>query len=622
MFNIKLELTKLPNAPGVYIMRDDENTVIYVGKAINLKNRVRQYFQSATDDDPKTLGIRASIATFEVIVTDNEVAALILECNLIKKYLPRYNTLLKDDKSYPYIKYTQSEDWPRAVFVWRYEKDGDKYFGPFVGCASETIDLIGQLWPLKQCTKNFPKDGGKTARPCLNYHIGKCPAPCSGKIGYEEYMERANAVLDFLNGNHANVLKLLETRMYEYSEVMDYERAADMRNKMTAVKRLSEKQILDKQNGSDQDIIAFARRDDEAVVEVFFVRGGKMQDREELTLQGVLAKRREDILSDFVKQYYSSRLYIPKEIILQSNITDAEVIAKWLSDLRHSRVTLTVPQKGDKKRLVDMAARNANFALEQKREKRDKEETKTIEVLSALQKTLNLPSPPIRIESVDISNVQGFENVGSLVVYIDGKPARNEYRKFKIKSVDGANDFASMKEVITRRFSRYLREKESGEDGKFSNLPDLLLLDGGKPQISAVTEALEALGLEIPICGMVKDDKHRTRALLYKNEEINMPANSEVFRLVTRIQTEVHRFAIEYHRKLREKAMVRSRLDEVQGIGEKRRTALIKHFGSVEGVERATLEELTQAPNMNKRAAAQVYEFFHPDCKKADNDIE
>lgn len=620
MFDIQEELKKLPQKPGVYIMRDDDGTVIYVGKAINLKNRVRQYFQPSNADDPKTLGILSVIATFEVIVTSNEVEALILECNLIKMHRPRYNTLLKDDKTYPYIKFTENEDFPRVLFVRKFEKDGAKYFGPYVSsyAVTEVLSLISQLWQLRPCDKKINRpstdDEKKTRqRPCLNYHIGRCPAPCAGKISYEDYMERAGNVLNFMNGKHGEILRTLEKRMYEFSDNMEYENAADMRNKIMAVKKLSEKQSIDKTNGADRDAIAFAQKDRDVIVQVFFIRGGKLQGRDQFELQVRDESRREDIMTDFIKQYYSDAPFIPSELILQNEPNDKELLTEWLSGQKKRKVSITVPQKGGKRRLVEMAARNSLLALEKSFEQQKKDENKAEKAVNELKSALGLPEEfnLFRIEAYDISNVQGFESVGSMVVYEGGKPLRKDYRKFKIKTVEGANDYASMEEVITRRLKRLVSGEGDEKNAKsFIKKPDMLFIDGGKPQVSAAEKTVASFGLDIPVCGMVKDDRHRTKGILFREEEIYFAKNSEAFLLVTRIQNEVHRFAIEYHRKLREKGMTASVLDTVPGIGATRKKELFRHFGDIPAMKAATREELAAAPSMNAKAADILFEFL------------
>jgi len=603
MFNISEELKKLPPSPGCYIMKDDGGRIIYVGKAINLRNRVRQYFQNSAAHTAKVLSMVEHIAEFEYIVTDNELEALILENSLIKTNAPKYNILLKDDKAYPYLKITTDESYPRVLFSRRHEKVKAKYFGPYssAGTLRETIELIHQLWPLRRCPKKFPQDIGK-GRPCLNYHIGRCKAPCEGLVSEAEYDAMIAEVIQFLNGKYEAVEKKLEAEMLAYAETLEFEKAAETRDKLAAVKSLGEKQKIEGAATGDTDVIAAC----EALVQVFFIRGGKITGREHFMLDGADGLSRGEILSGFIKQFYGETSYVPKEILLETEIPDAYVVAEWLSGLKGQKVEPVVPQRGEKLKLVQMAAKNAAISFEQFGERMKRERERTSGALDEIREALGLDEPLFRAEAYDISNIQGYESVGSMVVFENGRPKPNDYRKFKIKAVVGADDYASMEEVITRRFKRFI-----DGDEKFSTKPDILMIDGGAGQVHSAETALASLGLFIPVCGMVKDDRHRTRGLMFYNEEITLPRNSEGFKLLTRIQDEVHRFAIEYHRKLREKSQIHSVLDDVPGIGAVRRKALLKHFGAIEKIQEASADELALAEGMNKRAAEAVYKFFH-----------
>lgn len=618
MFDIEEELKKLPGQPGVYIMHDAKDDIIYVGKAISLKNRVRQYFQSSRNKTAKIEQMVSRIARFEYIVTDSELEALVLECNLIKEHRPRYNTMLKDDKTYPYIKVTVSEDFPRILFSRTMKKDKNKYFGPYTssGAVKDTIDLIHKLYKIRTCSRNLPKDIGKD-RPCLNYHIKQCDAPCQGYISKEEYAKSLDQALEFLNGQYGNVLSMLEKKMIEASEQMEFEKAIEYRELLSSVKKIAQKQKITSSSMEDRDIIAMAKDETDAVVQVFFVREGKLIGREHFHVAIATAEDRQQILTSFVKQFYAGTPFVPRELWVQTELEDSPVIAQWLSARRGQKVKILVPQKGQKERLVELAEKNAALVLSQDKEKIKREELRTIGAMNQVGEWMGL-SGIRRIEAFDISNISGFESVGSMIVYEDGKPRRNDYRKFKIKWVKGANDYASMKEVLTRRFTHGLEEadqmKEKGMDlafGSFTRFPDLIMMDGGRGQVNIALEVLEELGLAIPVCGMVKDDNHRTRGLYYKNVEIPIDKHSEGFRLITRIQDEAHRFAIEYHRSLRSKGQVRSILDDIPGIGDTRRKALMRQFKSLEAIKGASLEELSETPGMNQKAAQSVYEFFH-----------
>ncbi len=612
MFDFSEELKKLPDRPGVYIMHDSSDEIIYVGKAINLKNRVRQYFQSSRNKHPKVAAMVSHIAYFEYIVTDSEMEALLLECNLIKEHRPKYNVMLKDDKTYPYIKVTTNEPFPRIFITRNYVKDKNRYFGPITDAtaAKETVDLINKLFPIRKCRKSLPKEAGKE-RPCLNYHIGQCLAPCDGLVSQEEYRKIVDEAIAVLEGKYDYIIKYLETLMYAASDEMDFEKAAAYRDRIAGVKKIMEKQKITNTGVGDSDVIAFSRAMDEALVQVFFIRGSKLSGREHFLINAPDYIDRSGIMTQFVKQFYSGTAYIPRELILEEKLVAEEepAIIELLESMRGSKVTITVPKKGDKHKMVELAARNAAITFERIGERIKKEQSRTIGALEEIKDALGLDKIPVRIESYDISNTQGFESVASMVVFENGKAKNSDYRKFRIKTVVGANDFASMEEVITRRLSHYLREKD--ETGSFTRLPDMIFVDGGKTQITAALNAMDNVGLHIPVCGMVKDDRHRTRGLLYNDEEIELKANSEGFKLITRIQDEVHRFAIEYHRQLRNDKQVHSILDDIEGIGPKRRKALMKRFGDIEAIKNAEVEELLEAEGMTIKAAESVYAFFH-----------
>lgn len=617
MFNIEDELKKLPSQPGVYLMHDAKDEIIYVGKAVSLKNRVRQYFQSSRNKSAKIEQMVSRIARFEYIVTDSEMEALVLECNLIKEHQPRYNTMLKDDKAYPYIKVTVGEDFPRVMLARTMKKDKNRYFGPYTsaGAVKDTIDLIHKLYKIRTCSRNLPRDTGKE-RPCLNYHIKQCDAPCQGYISKEEYGENIRQVLEFLNGRYDGVLKNLEEKMKAASDAMDFEKAIEYRDLLSSVKKVAQKQKITSSNMEDRDIIAMARDDMDAVVQVFFVREGKLIGRDHFRMSVATAETKGQILSGFVKQFYAGTPFLPKELWVQYELEDMELIGQWLSARKGQKVRITVPKKGDKERLVELAEKNAALVLIQDNERNKREEMRTIGAMNQVAQWLGLENVR-RMEAFDISNISGYESVGSMVVFENGRPKRSDYRKFRIKTVIGPNDYASMKEVLTRRFTHGMEEqkqlKNQGvekEFGSFTRFPDLLMMDGGKGQVNIALEVMEQLGLSIPVCGMVKDDNHRTRGLYYQNEEISIDRHSEGFRLITRIQDEAHRFAIEYHRSLRSKSQVRSILDEIPGIGDTRRKSLMRSFQSLDAVREASVEELCQVPGMNRAAAESVYQFF------------
>ena len=611
MFDLQEELKKLPAKPGVYLMHDEKDEIIYVGKAISLKNRVRQYFQTSRNKGPKIEQMVTKIARFEYIITDSELEALVLECNLIKEHRPKYNTMLMDDKTYPYIKVTVKESYPRVLFSRQMKKDKEKYFGPYTsaGAVKDTIELIRKIYKLRTCNRNLPKDQGKE-RPCLNYHIKQCDAPCQGYISEAAYGEKVKKAMEFLNGSFDPVIKDLEEKMYEASENMEFEQAIEYRELINSVKQIAQKQKISNSDGEDKDIIAMASDGEDAVVQVFFVREGRLIGRDHFYLRIVPNEKTSEVLSSFVKQFYAGTPFVPKELMLQTEIEDAEVISEWLSNRKGQKVYLKVPKIGQKEKLVELAAKNASLVLGQDREKIKREEGRTIGAAKEIAGWLDLPHIH-RMEAFDISNINGFENVGSMVVYEKGKPKRSDYRKFKIKGVQGPDDYACMEEVLKRRFTHGLQEQDKEETGGFAKFPDLIMMDGGKGQVNVALKVLTELGLEIPVCGMVKDDKHRTRGLYFENREIPIDRGSEGFRLITRIQDEAHRFAIEYHRSLRTKDQVHSILDDIDGIGPARRKALMKAFQSLDEIRAADVEQLSQIPSMNRAAAEKVYEFFH-----------
>ncbi len=618
MFNFEEELKKLPKNPGVYIMRDENDTIIYVGKAINLHNRVRSYFRPNIGRGPQIDKMVTLIARFEYIVTDSELEALVLENNLIKEYSPKYNTMLKDDKTYPYIKVTVGEEYPRVLFSREMKKDRSKYFGPYTsaGAVKDTIELLNKLYQLRTCNRNLPRDIGND-RPCLNYHIKQCLAPCQGYVSKEQYAEQVAQALEFLNGKYDTILKDLEKKMYEASENMEFEEAVRYRDLLNSVKQVSQKQKITDSDMEDKDIIALDKDENDAIVQVFFVRGGKLIGREHFHMTHVSGTPKEQILLDFVKQFYAGTPFIPKELMLQKEIEDVEILEKWLSSKRGSRVYIRVPKKGTKEKLVELAAQNARLILSQDREKIKREEGRTIGATKEIASLLGLERIH-RMEAFDISNISGFANVGSMVVYEQGKPKRSDYRKFKIKTVSGPDDYACMREVLTRRFvhgmeeQKELDEKElEKEFGSFTRFPDLLLMDGGRGQVNIALEVLNELHINIPVCGMVKDDNHRTRGLYFNNVEIPIDHRSEGFKLITRIQDEAHRFAIEYHRSLRSKTQVKSVLDDIPGVGPARRKALMKAFKSIDEIKHATAEELVEKANLPQNTAEEIYLFFH-----------
>ena len=617
MFDLQDELKKLPDLPGVYIMHDKSDAIIYVGKAVSLRKRVRQYFQPSHNEGIKKKQMVEHIARFEYIITDSELEALVLECNLIKEHCPKYNTMLRDDKSYPYIRVTVGETYPRVLFARQMKKDKSRYFGPYTsaGAVKDTIDLINKIYRLRTCNRNLPRDIGMD-RPCLNYHIHQCEAPCQGYISKEEYAEKINGVLEFLGGNYGPVLRDLEAKMNNASIEMEFEKAIEYRELLNSVKQIAQKQKITNTDGEDKDIIALAADDVDAVVQVFFVRGGKIIGRDHFHVRVGTDETRNDILATFMKQFYSGTPFIPREIIVQEVIEEASVLEAWLGNKRGTKVTLHTPQKGMKNKLVDLAARNAEMILNQDKEKIKREEGRTIGAVKEIEELLGMKGLN-RMEAFDISNTNGFETVGSMVVYEKGKPKRSDYRKFKLRTITGPDDYASMHEVLTRRFLHGMEEREqmkekelSEEYGSFNRFPDIIMMDGGRGQVNICLQVLEELGLDIPVCGMVKDDNHRTRGLYYNNIEIPIDRHSEAFKLITRIQDEAHRFAIEYHRSLRSKAQVKSVLDDIPGIGPARRKALMRKFQSLENIRNASVEELMQVDGMNQTVAEAVYHFF------------
>ena len=612
MFHIEEELKKLPSKPGVYLMHDEKDNIIYVGKAISLKNRVRQYFQSSRNKGVKIEQMVTHIRRFEYIVTDSELEALVLECNLIKEHRPKYNTMLMDDKGYPFIKVTVNEAYPRVMLARTMQKDKAKYFGPYTsaGAVKDTIELVRKIYNIRNCNRNLPRDIGKE-RPCLNYHIKQCKAPCQGYISEQEYRKSIEQVIRFLNGHYDEVLKDLEAKMQEASENMEFERAIEYRELLGSVKRIAEKQKITDSRGEDRDILAVAKDAEDAVVQVFFIRGGRLIGRDHFFLRNATDSTKGELLSSFIKQFYAGSPFIPGELMTHEELEEQELLEEWLSKKREHRVYIRVPKKGEKEKLVELARKNAALVLNTDKERLKREEGRTIGAVKEIERLLGLDNI-VRMEAYDISNTSGFASVGSMVVYEKGKPKRNDYRKFKIKSVSGPDDYASMEEVLTRRFSHGIEELEDGKElSSFTVFPDLILMDGGKGQVNIALSVLDKLNLQIPVCGMVKDDNHRTRGLYYNNEEIPIDRGSEGFKLITRIQDEAHRFAIEFHRKLRSQGQVHSVLDDIPGVGPARRKDLMKHFVNLDAIRNATVEELKELPSMNEKSAIEVYKFFH-----------
>lgn len=624
MFDIQEELKKLPGKPGVYIMHDKKDEIIYVGKAVNLKNRVRQYFQSSRNVTSKIEQMISRIDHFEYIVTDSELEALVLECNLIKEHSPKYNTMLKDGKSYPFIKATIGEPYPRLLMVRKMDKAKKedlkkvKYYGPFTSSTAvkDTLELIRKIFFVRNCNRSLPKEIGK-GRPCLYYDIGQCKAPCMGYVSQREYQKDFQGAYDFLNGNFEPVLSMLEQKMMDASMKMEFEEAAQYRDLLGSVKHIAQKQKITSSEIEDRDIIGMSRTRDEAVVQVFFVRTGKVIGRDHFYFHNVKDDTSEEIITAFIKQFYAGTPYIPRQLFIQMELEEDELLEEWLSAKKGQKVYIKVPKKGQKERLVELAEKNASIVLQKDADKIRREQAKTTGALNEIASWLNLDGIE-RVESYDISNINGFESVGSMVVFEKGRPKRADYRKFKIKWVKGSNDYASMQEILTRRFTHGLKEREELKNkfmdesmGSFTKFPDLLMMDGGKGQVNTALQVLEELKLNIPVCGMVKDDNHNTRGLYFNNVELPIDTHSEGFRLITRIQDETHRFAIEYHRSLRGKAQIHSILDDIEGIGEVRRKALLRRFKTIEAIKDASVEELKETDSMNEEAAKKVYKFFH-----------
>ncbi len=617
MFDIEEELKKLPAKPGVYLMHDRKDAIIYVGKAVSLKNRVRQYFQSSRRVTPKIQQMISNIDYFEYIVTDSEVEALVLENNLIKEYMPKYNTMLKDDKTYPFIRATVYEEYPRLIYCREQKRDHSKYFGPFTSpaTAKNAIEMAQKIYHIRTCNRVLPRDEGK-ARPCLNYHIKQCDAPCQGNITKEEYAENFNKALRLLEGNYQEVTQILREKMEKAAQNLQFEEAATYRDLVNSIKKVEVRQKMTDFGRADRDMIAVAATDQEAVVQVFFIREGKLIGRDHFHLNGIDRDSPDEILQSFVKQFYSGTPFIPREVMLEHEIQDATLIEEWLTRRRGAKVSVVVPKKGQKERFMELAHKNAALILTQDSEKIRREEERTAGAMLQICGWLGI-ADVTRIESYDISNINGFQAVGSMVVFENGKPKKSDYRKFRIQTVQGPDDYASMEEVLTRRFRHGLAEREEFSDeqwgeevGSFTRFPDLLMMDGGKGQIHVAERVLGKLGLSIPVCGMVKDDRHRTRGLYFQDREMPVEVNSEGFHLMTRIQDEVHRFAVEYHRSLRKKAQVKSVLDDIPGIGQTRRKALMRYFKSLEKIREASVQELMEADSMNERAAQSVYDFF------------
>ncbi|CEH32718.1 excinuclease ABC subunit UvrC [Romboutsia lituseburensis] len=600
MFDIQEHLKQLPAQPGVYLMKDKNGQVIYVGKAISLKNRVRQYFQSSKNHSSKVVSMVKHIKSFEYIITDSELEALILECNLIKQYRPKYNVLLRDDKTYPYIKVTTNEDFPRVLKVRRVSKDKAKYFGPYTNTSAvnDTLEIIRNTYPIRTCNIDIDRAIKNNMRPCLNMHIKKCVGPCTGNVNKDEYNKMVEEIILFLSGKEEKLIELLKEKMNKCAIDFNFEDAAMYRDKIRSLEEMMQKQKIDATTSDlNQDIIAMARAHDEACVQVFFIRNGKIVGREHFILEGVMESSRESILGSFVKQFYMEQEYIPKELIIEDEIEDSFILEEWLSAKKGQKVTIRVPQKGEKKSLVEMVRKNAVEYLEKFSDLNKRKYEKSIGALDELKEILKLEEAPKRIESFDISNIQGVDSIGSMVVFTDGKKDKKEYRRYKIKTVIGPNDYDSMAEIVERRL-------------KYGNFPDLILLDGGKGQVSAVKKVLQANGVEIPLWGMYKDDKHRTKGLISQEKEIELDKTSNLYRFVASIQEEVHNYAITYHRSLRNKSLTKSVLDDIQGIGEKRKKALLNHFKDIEAIKKATFEELLEVEGMNKASCESVYNFF------------
>ena len=612
MFDIQEELKKLPGKPGVYIMHGEKDEIIYVGKAISLKNRVRQYFQSSRNKGIKIEQMVSHISRFEYTITDSELEALVLECNLIKEHRPKYNTMLMDDKTYPFIKVTVNEPFPRIMMARQMKKEKARYFGPYTsaGAVKDTIELIRKLYKIRSCNRRLPQDIGKE-RPCLNHHIHQCDAPCQGYISQEEYRKSIDQAIRFLNGDYAMILRELEEKMLAASDALEFEKAIEYRELIASVKQIAQKQKITDTAGEDRDILAIAMDLEDAVVQVFFIRGGRLIGRDHFFMKRGNDESKKEVLSSFMKQFYAGTPYIPSILMIQEEIEDLELLEEWLSQKKGHKVHIQIPKKGTKEKLVELARKNAAMVLNTDKERLKREEGRTIGAVKELENLLGI-SGVARMEAFDISNTSGFESVGSMVVYEKGKPKRSDYRKFKIKGVQGADDYASMEELLTRRFQHGMKEIEEGKElGSFTAFPDLILMDGGKGQVNVALHVLENLRLNIPVCGMVKDDNHRTRGLYYQNVEIPIDRSSEAFRLITRIQDEAHRFAITFHRQLRSQKQIHSILDDIPGVGTARRKDLMKYFNNIDEIKNASVEELKKLPSMNEKSAQSVYDFFH-----------
>jgi len=618
VFNIQEELKKLPDKPGVYIMKDKSEEIIYVGKSISLRKRVRQYFQSSKNNPPKVNAMVKNISEFEYIIVNNEVEALILEANLIKKHKPRYNILLRDDKQYPYIKVTTNEKFPRLIKTRQMLKDGARYFGPYpsVYAVNDALEVIRSLYPLRTCNKNLERDMGKT-RPCLNYYIGRCLGPCQGNVDEGKYMEMIEEIISFLSGKEDKLVHMVENKMKEASENLDFEMAARYRDQLSSLKLLLEEQkVVSTTHLIDQDVIAMAKGIEEVCVQVFFIRDGKILGREHFFLEDGYDEDRSVILSSFLKQFYIGAAYIPKEIIIEEDMEDLESMTKWLSHMRGRGVNILVPKRGEKLALVEMVRKNALDMINQYGDRFLKKARENKRALEELQELMGIDRDLNRIEAYDISNISGIEPVGSMVVFERGEAKKSDYRRFKIKTRTSPDDYGSMEEVFRRRFARGLEEREYMKENKielkgFSNFPDLVMVDGGKGQVNVALRVLYDLKIDIPVCGLVKDGYHKTRGIIYDNKEIRLAEDSLGFRMIYRIQEEAHRFAISYHRSLRSKTMFRSELDNIEGIGKKRKMELLKHFQSIDRIKKATVEELADVKTMNRPAAEKLYEYFN-----------
>ena len=618
MFDFQHQLKILPDKPGVYIMKNSLGEVIYVGKAKVLKNRVRQYFQNSKNHSEKVRAMVKNIAEFEYIVTDSEMEALILECNLIKKYSPRYNIALKDDKFYPFIKITTNEDFPRVYVTRNFAKDGDRYFGPYTNGTAvyEVMGLIKKLFPLRTCKKAIV-EGGEPTRACLNYHINLCKAPCAGYISKAEYWEMIDEIINILNGTDTSIIKNLKLEMEKAAEELEFEKAAKIRDRILAIELISEKQKMFTVKEGDEDFIDLYTDEKDGCAQVFFVREGKVTGREHFMIENISDDPVKEVISSFIASFYGGTAQIPKTIYVPEEIEDQELIEKFLTEKRGSKVWIKVPKKGDKKNLLDMVRNNAKIMLDQFKEKMVEEKELNKSALTELADVLGLDSLPARIEAYDISNIQGVDSVGTMVVFENGKAKNSDYRRFKIKSVKGPNDYESMREILSRRFSHGLEEvnkiKERNLEyskGKFCIFPDLIMMDGGKGQVNIALEVLKDFGIEIPVCGLVKDHKHRTRGIIFNNEEILIRRGSGLMNLITRVQDEVHRYAITYHRSLRDKRTLHSILEDIPRIGEKRRRNLLMKFGSIDNIKKASMEELLDTPGIDKRAAESIKQYF------------